>query len=333
MIATDVFSEGLNLQDANCVINYDIHWNPVRLIQRIGRIDRIGSEHDAIHVFNFMPSKEIERELHLREKVLRRINEFQETIGADSQHFDKTEKVNDKAMYFIYDAKDYGQLELFEEDPGTFSLSEAEELIRDLEKNDPALMAKVKALPDGVRSARGGSGQTFAFFEARRFKQLWLADAEGRVVDEEAERVVAAIRCEKDEPQKPLPKSYNEQVNRLFQQFKQDAAVRAAQLEHTTDLSAAQRYLIRELNVLYRETQDANLKGRIEPLEKFARSDPAAALLKEYREIRKQNLTGPVLVERLAQLYFRYSPQTVASTDGQGSMLIAERIICSEAFI
>ena len=55
VIATDVLAEGLNLQDCDKIINYDLHWNPVRLIQRFGRIDRIGSEHDVVYGFNFLP--------------------------------------------------------------------------------------------------------------------------------------------------------------------------------------------------------------------------------------------------------------------------------------
>ena len=57
MIATDVLSEGLNLQDCNKIVNYDLPWNPVRLIQRFGRIDRIGSEHDVVYGFNFLPER------------------------------------------------------------------------------------------------------------------------------------------------------------------------------------------------------------------------------------------------------------------------------------
>ena len=66
LIATDVLAEGLNLQDGNIIINYDLHWNPVRLIQRFGRIDRIGSEHDVIYGFNFLPETGIERNLGLQ---------------------------------------------------------------------------------------------------------------------------------------------------------------------------------------------------------------------------------------------------------------------------
>ena len=55
LIATDVLAEGLNLQDGDLIINYDLHWNPVKLIQRFGRIDRIGSDKDVIYGYNFLP--------------------------------------------------------------------------------------------------------------------------------------------------------------------------------------------------------------------------------------------------------------------------------------
>ncbi|MFQ5549792.1 MAG: arginine--tRNA ligase, partial [Gemmatimonadales bacterium] len=61
LVATDVLAEGLNLQDCDKIINYDLHWNPVRLVQRFGRIDRIGSEHAVIFGFNFLPEVGIER--------------------------------------------------------------------------------------------------------------------------------------------------------------------------------------------------------------------------------------------------------------------------------
>ncbi|MCX8011062.1 MAG: helicase-related protein [Ignavibacteria bacterium] len=73
LIATDCLSEGQNLQDADWVINYDIHWNPVRLIQRFGRIDRIGSPNDTIVGVNFWPTKNYEDYLKLKERVEKRM--------------------------------------------------------------------------------------------------------------------------------------------------------------------------------------------------------------------------------------------------------------------
>jgi SNF2 family DNA or RNA helicase len=69
LIATDCISEGQNLQDCDLIINYDIHWNPVRIIQRFGRIDRIGSRNDSVHLVNFWPVADLDRYLNVKHRV------------------------------------------------------------------------------------------------------------------------------------------------------------------------------------------------------------------------------------------------------------------------
>jgi superfamily II DNA/RNA helicase len=73
LISTDVLSEGQNLQDCGVMINYDLTWNPVRLVQRSGRIDRLRSPHAKVQVWNMFPEKELERLLHLIERLTERI--------------------------------------------------------------------------------------------------------------------------------------------------------------------------------------------------------------------------------------------------------------------
>lgn len=69
LIATDCISEGQNLQDCDCVINYDIHWNPVRIIQRFGRVDRIGSKNESIQLVNFWPDLDLDEYINLKGRV------------------------------------------------------------------------------------------------------------------------------------------------------------------------------------------------------------------------------------------------------------------------
>ncbi|MCI0698916.1 phospholipase D-like domain-containing protein [candidate division KSB1 bacterium] len=69
LIATDCISEGQNLQDCDCLINYDIHWNPVRIIQRFGRIDRIGSINHAVQLVNFWPTQDLDKYITLKNRV------------------------------------------------------------------------------------------------------------------------------------------------------------------------------------------------------------------------------------------------------------------------
>ena len=103
LISTDVLSEGVNLHAARVVINYDFHWNPVRLIQRVGRIDRIGSEHAEIEIFNFLPTGKIEAALSLRERVANKIQTIKKIIGTDQRILEATEDIDEEGVSDIYD--------------------------------------------------------------------------------------------------------------------------------------------------------------------------------------------------------------------------------------
>ena len=87
LIATDVLAEGQNLQDAHIVVNYDLPWAIVRLIQRAGRVDRIGQKHDTIVLYSFWPTEGIERIIRLRQRLVFRLRQNQEVIGTDESFF------------------------------------------------------------------------------------------------------------------------------------------------------------------------------------------------------------------------------------------------------
>ena len=159
LVATDVLAEGFNLQDCDNIINYDLHWNPVRLIQRFGRIDRIGSEHDVIYGFNFLPELGIEQNLGLRRRLHNRIQEIHDTIGEDSEILDRTEQLNEEAMYAIYDKKSLGSETLEYDEDEFMDLNEGEEILRQLKCEDPAEFERIGNLRDGIRRPGKPSGQ------------------------------------------------------------------------------------------------------------------------------------------------------------------------------
>lgn len=84
LISTDALSEGQNLQDSDTMINYDLHWNPTRMIQRAGRIDRLGTPFDILTIYNFFPEKGLEKLLKLVKKLQHKLTQINETIGLDS---------------------------------------------------------------------------------------------------------------------------------------------------------------------------------------------------------------------------------------------------------
>ncbi|HSJ15125.1 MAG TPA: helicase-related protein [Longimicrobiales bacterium] len=93
LISTDVLAEGLDLQDAADVISYDLPWNPVRLIQRVGRIDRLGSTHERIRSYHFVPERDLERTLGLMRRLRRKLRAIDCTIGVEDDVLGRTREL------------------------------------------------------------------------------------------------------------------------------------------------------------------------------------------------------------------------------------------------
>ncbi|MCL5077212.1 MAG: phospholipase D-like domain-containing protein [Actinobacteria bacterium] len=103
LISTDVLSEGQNLQDAAIVVNWDLPWTIIRIIQRAGRIDRVGQQAREIRVLSFLPHDGINRIIKLRERLIRRLKEFAETIGSDDVFFIEDDFSNSDAIKGLFD--------------------------------------------------------------------------------------------------------------------------------------------------------------------------------------------------------------------------------------
>lgn len=112
LMSTDVLSEGMNLQKARYLINYDLHWNPTRMIQRAGRIDRIGSPFKEIYVYNFFPEEELEDLLRLVSILQNKIRNIDNSIGLDTTVLG--EEVNPKVFGIIRKIREKDE-EVFEE--------------------------------------------------------------------------------------------------------------------------------------------------------------------------------------------------------------------------
>ena len=336
VVATDVLSEGLNLQDCDKIINYDLHWNPVRLIQRFGRIDRIGSDHDIVYGFNFLPETGIERNLGLKEKLHHRIQEIHDTIGEDSAILDLTEQLNEEAMYAIYEKKG-GNLSLFEDEEEEFvDLNEAEEILRLLRKDNPAEYDRIASLRDGIRAAKPTSQQKglYVFCQADRYQQLFLLDKSGEVVSRDIPKVLGAIRCAPELKGEAFPADYNAAVMRVKRQFSEEVKHRAAEREHTVSLTHGQRYVLRELRVLFARTEDEDVKSQINLLEKgFRAGNLTSAVKKELNLVRHNNLVGDSLLKSLIRLYNQHNIREWLDRQKENDEPTIPRIVCSEALL
>jgi superfamily II DNA/RNA helicase len=336
VIATDVLSEGLNLQDCDKIINYDLHWNPVRLIQRFGRIDRIGSDHDVVYGFNFLPETGIERNLGLRQTLHNRIQEIHDTIGEDSAILDQTEQLNEEAMYAIYEKRG-GNLSLFEDEEEQFvDLNEAEEILRLLRRDDQAEYERIASLRDGIRATKPGSLQKglYVFCQADRYQQLFLLDEKGEAISRDIPKVLGSIKCSADLKGESLPADYNKAVMRVKRQFIEEVKHREAEREHTVSLTHGQRYVLRELRVLFARTEDEDIKAQINILERgFRASNLTSAVKKELNLVRRNNLVGDALFKGLVRLYNQHNIREWLDRQTNQTEPTIPRIICSEALV
>ena len=335
LIATDVLAEGLNLQDGNIIINYDLHWNPVRLIQRFGRIDRIGSEHDVIYGFNFLPETGIERNLGLREILRFRIQEIHDSIGEDAAILDESEQLNETAMYAIYEGQG-DQLSLFDDDKELMNLNEAEEFLRQLQRDDPGEFERIANLRDGIRAAvpRDSKG-TYLFCQAGRYQQLFLLNEMNEIISRDIPRILTTIKCEPDLLGGRLPADYNETVMRVKQLFAQEVRARQAERRHKLPLSRAQHYVLRELQLLFVEASDEDLQAQINLLERAFRGSITDALNRELNLLRRNGVTSNALLRNLSQLYRQHNMKEWNSrqqvTEYQNEDL--PKIVCSAALV
>lgn len=157
LIATDVLSEGQNLQDAQYLINYDLHWNPVRMIQRAGRVDRLFSPHETIFIYNIMPERELESLLQLVVRLSDKVASIEDMVGLDASVLGEQieHKTFDKIMKLA--AGGTRADEVYREgeqaqglDAAFDELNTYVQLVKDIGTED------IRGVPDGIYSVRTG---------------------------------------------------------------------------------------------------------------------------------------------------------------------------------
>jgi hypothetical protein len=168
LISTDVLSEGQNLQDCGVLINYDLHWNPTRMVQRAGRIDRIGSEFPVLTVHNMFPDEGLERLLRLVESLSRKIGYIDRTGFLDAsvlgetvhpQSFNTLRRIMDEDGSVIEEQEQFAELASNE-----FLLQQLRTVL------ESGAREMLEGLPDGIHSGlvRGNEQGLFFYFTAPR---------------------------------------------------------------------------------------------------------------------------------------------------------------------
>ncbi len=218
LVTTDVLAEGINLHRSNVVINYDLPWNPTRVLQRVGRINRVGAAHETAYVFNFFPTDQSDAHLGLEGNIKAKIQAFHDTLGEDAKYLTDDEEVTTHALFGDRLYQTLTSKESLEQEEDERSELQYLQLLRDVRDKEPELFERVKRLPKKARSAKrlpnrplGVEGADrdalITFFRRGRLKKFFLSDGAS---DYELEFFQAAelFACKPDEPRRKIPPAY-----------------------------------------------------------------------------------------------------------------------------
>lgn len=219
LIATDVLSEGQNLQDCAIVVNFDLPWAIIRLIQRAGRVDRIGQQADRILCYSFLPADGVEKIIRLRARVKQRLKENDEVIGADEAFFeDQLKENNSNAVRELYHEKS-GILD--DEDDNDVDLaSYAYQIWQNAITQQPDLQKDIPDMPPVVYSARSHvateqtpHGVLVYLRTAQGNDALAWVNQSGESVTESQFAILRAAECSPDTPSMPRMANHHELVH------------------------------------------------------------------------------------------------------------------------
>jgi len=142
IITTEVLAEGINLHRSNVIVNYDVPWNSTRLMQRIGRVNRIGSRADKIYVYNYYPSAHGDAQIHLVNNALRKLQAFHTAFGEDNKVFSVLEEKGEGALFGNKIQKEESEILKY--------LNE----LRDFRKKHPKIFNDIAKIPNKARCGR-----------------------------------------------------------------------------------------------------------------------------------------------------------------------------------
>ncbi len=211
LITTDVLAEGINLHRSNIVINYDLPWNPTRVLQRVGRINRVGTEHSTIQIFNYFPTDKAESEIGLEDNIKSKIQAFHSLLGEDAKYLTDEEEVESFEIFGDRLYKRLQNVETYTGEEEKRSELEYLQIIRKIRDEDPDLFEKLKRLPKKARSGKMEKGTKtdalITFIRKGQLKKFFMTDgaASKEVTFLDA---MELLRCDDGEQKQPIPKQY-----------------------------------------------------------------------------------------------------------------------------
>jgi len=221
LITTDVLAEGANLHQANVVINYDIPWNPTRIMQRVGRINRVDTKHDKIYTYTFFPTEQSNEQIKLKELAEAKIQAFITLLGTDAKLLTEGEVPEGHSLFNRILSKKMIEGEDNEHESELGYLQE----IRKIRDSDPALFEKIKKLPKKARTARKSqedSSELLTYFRKGKLKKFFIVKSDKNSISTEIDFIEAAKKLEakQNEKRSKLKKVFYEMLKKNLEMLK-----------------------------------------------------------------------------------------------------------------
>lgn len=214
LISTEILAEGVNLHRANVIVNYDTPWNATRLMQRIGRVNRIGTIAPRIYIYNFYPTARVDDDIELRKKAIMKLQAFHTALGEDSQIYSDTEEVDN-----------FG---LFEKSPEEGERDARLALLMELRafrRDYPEKFRRIQKMPLRARVGRAASeraGSTVTFIRSTRRDGFYRLQPDGTLEEIAMLEAAAEFRAP-DAKEKciPLHAAHHDHINTALERFKE----------------------------------------------------------------------------------------------------------------
>ena len=218
LVSTEVLAEGVNLHRSNTVINYDIPWNPTRMMQRVGRINRVDTPFPKIHTFNFFPTTQSNDQIKLKEAAEAKINAFLTLLGGDAELLTEGEPIGSHELF----NRLISRQTLEGEDDAGESVLKYLHAIKEIRVKDPDLFEKIKRLPKKARTSKYHAEQAnslITYFRRGKLQKFFLSAADPEA--EELDFISAAKLMEShpDEAKKKLPGQFYDLLDKNKEAF------------------------------------------------------------------------------------------------------------------
>jgi len=218
LVATEILSEGVNLHRSNVVINYDIPWNPTRMMQRVGRINRIDTKFDKIYTYNFFPTKQSNDQIKLKEAAEAKINAFLTLLGGDAALLTEGEPVDSHELF----NKLISKQTLTGEDGSTESELKYLQVIKNIRDKESGLFEKIKRLPRKARTAKTNkefTGNLITYFRVGKLQKFYIAGEFNQSSELDFMSAAGLIESGADEKRQNISKNIYELLDKNKQAF------------------------------------------------------------------------------------------------------------------